>query len=322
MRLDVYNRPALFFGTVFLGFFALSMLVAVGPAVEVQHRYQPLPGSKPLSAAERRGLEVFVSEGCPVCHTQQVRPLPMDSVWGRPTVASDYARLHPMTWWQQTPGLLGSERTGPDLSNIGTRQPSKTWQLIHLYNPRAVSRWSIMPRFHDLFRTVDSPGDNATVVPVPPRFAPSRGRVAATPHALDLVAYLLSLRQAPLGSKQHATKATPSAGGQGATLFATHCASCHQAAGEGIAGTFPPLKADPVVTASDPTEHISTVLDGAHGRVIGGVKYPVTMPSFAGQLDDGQIAAIVNYERSSWGNHAPSVTAEQVAHVRNKGPTP
>ena len=263
MRLDVYNRPALFFGAVFLGFFALSMLVAVGPAVEVQDRYQPLPGTKPLSDAERRGLEVFVSEGCPVCHTQQVRPLPMDSVWGRPTVASDYARLHPMTWWQQTPGLLGSERTGPDLSNIGKRQPSEAWQLIHLYNPRAVSPWSIMPRFHDLFRTVDTPGDKATVVPVPAKFAPSRGKVVTTPRALDLVAYLLSLHQTPVATRPASAKATVQQRRTGRRALRGELRRLSPVQRRRRRGTFPPLKGDSVVNAADPTQHISTVLHGA-----------------------------------------------------------
>ncbi|MCA9597338.1 MAG: cbb3-type cytochrome c oxidase subunit II [Myxococcales bacterium] len=319
---DFYERPALLFGTVFLGFLALSMVVAVGPAIDVQAKYQPLPGSKPLSAAEQRGLHVYVAEGCPVCHTQQVRPLPMDALWGRPTVAADYARLGPMSWLQQTPGVLGSERTGPDLSNIGKRQPSETWQLIHLYNPRAVAPWSIMPRFHGLFEVVLDPPHDASVVPVPAAFAPEYGKVVATKAALDLVQYLLSLQQTPLDGATPLAAAPASAGGRGEQLYAANCASCHQATGLGLAGTFPPLVGDPVVNAKDPREHISTVLHGAHGRVIGGVTYAVAMPAFAEVLDDDQIAAIINHERSSWGNNGPAVTPKQVAKLRNEKASP
>ncbi len=321
MLRDFYERPALLFGTVFLGFLGLSMLVAVGPAIDVQSKYKPLQGSKPLTAAERRGLGVYVAEGCPVCHTQQVRPLPIDAVWGRPTVAADYARLGPMSWLQQTPGVLGSERTGPDLSNIGKRQPSETWQLIHLYNPRAVTPWSVMPRFHGLFEVALHPSPTATQVPVPPAFAPAHGKVVATGAALDLVQYLLSLQQVPLGGAP-VVSAPGSSGDQGEQLYAANCAGCHQATGAGVAATFPPLAGDAIVNAADPSGHISTVLHGAHGRVIGGVAYAVAMPPFAAVLDDQQIAAIINHERSSWGNHAPPVTAEQVAKQRKEQKSP
>ncbi len=325
MHRSFYQRPALFFGVVLFGFVALSFIVAVGPALEVQSRYHPLPASTPMTRQQLRGLEVYVAEGCPACHTQQVRPLEMDEVWGRPTVAADYARLEPLDWWMQTPAVLGSERTGPDLTNIGKRQPSETWQLIHLYDPRSVTSWSIMPRFHQLFEVVDNPAPDATVVPVPPDFAPAKGTIVATEQALDLAAYLLSLKQAqlPAGAGGTKTHSAPAGGGAaqsaGATLFATNCASCHQAGGAGIPSTFPPLAGDPVVGDDDPTEHISTVLYGAAGRTINGVKYPVAMPPFAGTLSDAQIAAIINYERSSWGNGSKLVTEEMIANARKQG---
>lgn len=319
MLRDFYERPRLLFGTVFLGFLTLSTIVAVGPALDVQAKYKPLADSKALSSAEQRGLEVYVSEGCPVCHTQQVRPLPMDEVWGRPTVGADFARLGPISWLEETPGVLGSERTGPDLSSIGERQPSETWQLIHLYNPRSVSPWSVMPRFHWLFEVEEQPSSDETVVPVPPAFAPPHGKVVATQRAKDLVAYLLSLQQAPLPGEKRATGAASTVT-DGAQLYTINCSACHQASGLGIASTFPSLAGDPVVNAADPTEHISTVLHGAHGRVIGGVAYPVVMPPFESALNDEQVAALVNHERSSWDNHAPAVTAEQVAKVRSAGP--
>lgn len=83
-------------------------------------------------------------------------------------------------------------------------------------------------------------------------------------------------------------------------------------------GAFPPLAGDPVENAADPTEQIETILRGAHGRVIGGKTYAAAMPAFASQLSDQQAMKIINYERSSWGNHAPLVTVEDVAAVRAK----
>src|SRR5579872_521689 len=150
----------------------------------------PGPGVVPLSDAAQRGREIYVGEGCVACHTQQVRPLAQDRVFGRPSTAGDYAYA--------TPELLGSERNGPDLSNIGTRQPSTTWQLMHLYQPRSLVSDSIMPAYKWLFVVKDHPDPGDVVVPVPKGYAPAGKVVVATPAALDLVAYLNSLKQAPL----------------------------------------------------------------------------------------------------------------------------
>jgi cytochrome c oxidase subunit 2 len=103
----------------------------------------------------------------------------------------------------------------------------------------------------------------------------------------------------------------------GAKVYGDTCAVCHQANGEGMPNVFPPLAGDPVVTAADPLEHIRTVLHGTQGRVINGKTYPAQMPGWASQLTDDEIAAVINHERTSWGNHAPAVTAKDVAAQRN-----
>lgn len=105
----------------------------------------------------------------------------------------------------------------------------------------------------------------------------------------------------------------------GATLYRTSCSSCHQANGEGVQGAFPPLAGDPVVTDEDPTRHIEIILFGMEGEPIEGIEYSAAMPPFSKQLSDEEVAAIVNHERTSWGNDAPTVTAEQVQKVRAEG---
>lgn len=102
----------------------------------------------------------------------------------------------------------------------------------------------------------------------------------------------------------------------GATLYRTSCSSCHQGNGEGVPGAFPPLAGDPVVTADDPTRHIEIILFGMEGVPIDGVEYSAAMPPFSRQLSDEEVAAIVNHERTSWGNDAPTVTADEVGEVR------
>ncbi|MEO6926014.1 MAG: cytochrome c [Rhodanobacter sp.] len=314
-------------------YIVIVMLIAVIPAIDLSAT-PPGPGVQPLTALQAEGRDVFVANGCSYCHTQQIRPLPEDEVFGRPSAPGDFV--------YQTPELLGSERTGPDLTNVGTSKPSDVWQYIHLFDPRAVVPESIMPNFKFLFRVVNEVPPGETAVPVPAAFAPATGKVIPTQQAKALVAYLLSLKQTAIpgykmnGGMGGPTDATPAAvagaaaapvpvgayrydAANGESLFSANCSACHQTTGEGIPGAFPPLKGNAAVDNADPTLHIHTVLNGAHGVTIGGVAYSSVMPPFASQLKDADIANIVNYERSSWGNHAKSVTPADVAAVRAKG---
>lgn len=324
-----------------LVYFCLAMLMAVIPGYELSQT-PPGPGVEPLTALQSAGRDVYVAEGCSYCHTQQVRPLDQDKPFGRPSAPGDFA--------YQTPELLGSERTGPDLTNIGNRQPSEVWQYIHLFDPRAVVPKSIMPNFKWLFEVVDTAPDGVTPVPLPPEFAPAHGVVIPTHKAQALIAYLMSLKQPPLPDEVGGTSSAPTSaaastasgatvakassaaaapaaakGGyaydaaKGKSLFTANCSACHQTTGEGLPGAFPPLKGNPAVDNADPTVHMHTVLHGAHGVVINGTTYASPMPPFAGTLSDTDIANIINYERSSWGNHSPHVTAAQVAKERAKG---
>jgi cytochrome c oxidase cbb3-type subunit 2 len=104
--------------------------------------------------------------------------------------------------------------------------------------------------------------------------------------------------------------------GRGPNLYATYCAACHQANGEGMAGAFPPLKGSAVVNRADATRHIDIVLAGLQGARVAGVTYTNPMPGFGTTLSDEDIAAIIDYERSAWGNHGSGVGPAQVASER------
>lgn len=382
--MNFHKNHWLLFGVTFFGFIGLSLIVGILPAIWVQNNSEPMPGAMPMTAIEREGLAVYVGEGCVACHTQQVRPLEMDQPWGRPAAPGDYAYVTPLgVWSPYAPAVLGSERTGPDLTNVGARQASDVWQLIHLYNPRSVVPDSVMPAYPWLFEHVSTVPSGKTAVPVPPDFAPKDGSLIV-PNARGeaLVAYLLSLKQpsltaaapaeaapaaatpaaaepaAPEAATPAATAApavtppatpaapapattpaaapapaatpptapeTPAAApaapiswdeALGAATFTGSCSACHQATGLGLTGAFPPLVGNAVVLADDPTEHIDTVLHGKQGSVIDGVAYSSPMPPFAAQLSDDQIAAVINHERTSWGNSAPLVTPADVAAAR------
>ena len=96
----------------------------------------------------------------------------------------------------------------------------------------------------------------------------------------------------------------------GKTMFAENCSACHQLTGKGIPGAFPALAGDPFVLG-DPRPVAKTVLNGRGG-----------MPKFAGDLSDDQIAAILTYVRSAWGNGAAPITPEIVASERSAAGLP
>lgn len=166
---------------------ATAALVVL-PYMEVRD-ITPPEGLKPYTSAQQRGRDVYIASGCVYCHTQQPRDRNLgpdhERGWGRASVPGDYV--------YDKPHLLGSMRTGPDLFNIGARQPSKDWHLGHLYQPRAYVPGSIMPAYPYLFETkaAAEPGDE--VVKLPPGQGPAQGVVVARPEALDLVKYLQGL---------------------------------------------------------------------------------------------------------------------------------
>ena len=150
----------------------------------------PPEGLKPYTDTQVIGRQSYIANGCVYCHSQQPRDIKqapdIKRGWGRASVAGDYA--------YDTPHLLGTMRTGPDLLNIGARQPSQDWQLGHLYQPRAYTPGSIMPPYPYLFEVrqgAAQPGE--TVVNLPPAYTKAGEVVVAKPEVLALVEYLLSL---------------------------------------------------------------------------------------------------------------------------------
>lgn len=153
----------------------------------------PPPALKPYTSQELRGRAVYIANGCIACHSQQPSTTGAGigdarRGWGRASVAGDYH--------YDMPPLLGTMRTGPDLFNIGVRQPSADWQLGHLFQPRAYVPGSIMPSFRFLFEVKDdgAQAKGERLVTLPPGTVPLSKVVVATPEALDLVAYLQSLK--------------------------------------------------------------------------------------------------------------------------------
>ena len=102
----------------------------------------------------------------------------------------------------------------------------------------------------------------------------------------------------------------------GQKVYSTNCSSCHQANGKGQPGVFPPLAGNPVVTG-DASKVIHIVKNGLNGKIsVHGTTYNGQMPPWKGTLSDSDIAAVITYVRSSWGNHASAVTTSQVTSTK------
>lgn len=139
-----------------IGLMTVLMIVAIsfGGLVEIVPQFflkettEPVAGLKPLGPLELEGRDIYIREGCHVCHTQMVRPLRAEvERYGHYSVAGESVYEHPFLW--------GSKRTGPDLARVGGRY-SDDWHKVHLFNPRIVVPESNMPAFPWLYdRTLD-----------------------------------------------------------------------------------------------------------------------------------------------------------------------
>jgi cytochrome c oxidase cbb3-type subunit 2 len=331
--MEFFNNHTKLFTSATLLFLVLTLFVCIFPALNNQTNNAPLPNALPLSEDARLGKAVFIANGCVACHTQQVRNIEMDKVWGaRPSIAADYADIHRTDLWRNTATLMGTERTGPDLTNIGLRQPSLEWNLVHLYNPRIVVKESIMPGYPWMFTIKEEVEQGDILVNVPEEFMRGRkGKVVARTDALQLVAYLQSLKQtelpggAPEPAFLYKRTVSPSldggagaaSGTDGAALYATNCQSCHQQNGEGLKGAFPSLKGSKIVLDDDPELFIDIIMNGYSGRVAEGF---AEMPAVGKNngLTAEEVTAIVNHERTSWGNTAGKIDVAEVQRLIDK----
>jgi cbb3-type cytochrome c oxidase subunit III len=134
----------------------------------------------------------------------------------------------------------------------------------------------------------------------------------------DIAAVLTYVRSewhnnAPAVSADQVAAARAPVAMSGEALFTTHCATCHQASGQGT-DAFPPLAANSVITAADPSAMIAVIVNGRTGPLtVNGKSYNGTMPTWKGQLTNADIASVATYVRSAWGNSASPVTEDQVA---------
>jgi cytochrome c oxidase cbb3-type subunit II len=154
MSHEIVEKKAWLMGTL------IAVVISVGGLVEIVPLYfqssviEPAPGIKPYGPLELAGRDVYVREGCYLCHTQMVRPLQAEvERYGHYSVAGEAVYDHPFQF--------GSKRTGPDLARVGGRY-SDEWHRIHLNNPRDVVPESNMPAFTWLAKSAVDPAEIAS----------------------------------------------------------------------------------------------------------------------------------------------------------------
>lgn len=120
-------------------------IVEIAPLFWLENTIEEVEGVRPYSPLELTGRDIYIREGCYVCHSQMVRPM-RDEVerYGHYSLAAESMYDHPFQW--------GSKRTGPDLARVGGRY-SDEWHVDHFIDPQSVVPESIMPKYDYLMRT-------------------------------------------------------------------------------------------------------------------------------------------------------------------------
>ena len=132
---------------------AFGGMVQIFPLIFEGNLSRPIETLTPLNPVQLEGRDIYIREGCAVCHTQMVRPLQAETArYGHYSVAGEDAYEHPFLW--------GSKRTGPDLARVGGRY-SDAWHRAHLMDPRSVVPVSNMPGYPWLFENTLTGEDTA-----------------------------------------------------------------------------------------------------------------------------------------------------------------
>ncbi|MGE4305419.1 MAG: cytochrome-c oxidase, cbb3-type subunit II [Novosphingobium sp.] len=138
---------------------AIGGIVEIAPLFWIDNTIEKVHGMRPYTPLEQAGRDIYVREGCYVCHSQMIRPFRDETErYGHYSLAAESMYDHPFQW--------GSKRTGPDLARVGNRY-SDEWHVQHLRNPQSVVPESVMPKYGFLAETdltVPDPAANLTAL--------------------------------------------------------------------------------------------------------------------------------------------------------------
>ena len=138
-RHEKFERHSLILVLCIIIVVSIGGLVEIAPLFYLESTIEKVQGMRPYTPLEQAGRDIYVREGCYVCHSQMIRPF-RDEVerYGHYSLAAESMYDHPFQW--------GSKRTGPDLARVGSRY-SDEWHVAHLKDPRSVVPESIMPTY-------------------------------------------------------------------------------------------------------------------------------------------------------------------------------
>jgi len=257
---------------------------------------QPSAAWRPLTAREQAGRRVYVANGCTYCHSQFVRTQDWDIGMERVSQAGDYKEL--------TPHLMGTMRTGPDLSQEGGEHP-EDWHRAHFANPRLTRPQSLMPRFGYLSQDegdalhayVQSLGGTDADARVARQSRWQKEAMAAYESGADEnVRWLHDHVPAgwrPLPNPYPATEASLA---RGEKIYQEFCIGCHGAVGDGQGPAAPYLNPPPL--------NFTTLRRNLEeGKYIGGILYyqvmngitGTAMPYFKHELESAKIWDVCNF---------------------------
>lgn len=139
IRHETIERRGLLLALLILITVSIGGLVEIVPLFTIESTIEPVPGVRPYSPLELMGRNIYIREGCYVCHSQMIRPF-RDEVerYGHYSLAAESMYDHPFQW--------GSKRTGPDLARVGGKY-SNEWHVAHLVDPQSVVPESVMPKY-------------------------------------------------------------------------------------------------------------------------------------------------------------------------------
>ncbi len=149
--MSLWNRHKIFETNSIILIVGILAVIAIGGLVEITPLFylkstiEKVDGMRPYTPLELAGRNIYVREGCYLCHSQMIRPL-RDEVerYGHYSLAAESMYDHPFQW--------GSKRTGPDLARVGAKY-SDDWHVRHLTDPRAIVPQSVMPGYPALAET-------------------------------------------------------------------------------------------------------------------------------------------------------------------------
>jgi cytochrome c oxidase cbb3-type subunit 2 len=151
---------------------SIGGIVQIVPLFYIENTIEDVEGMRPYTPLELAGREIFIREGCYVCHSQMIRPMRDEfERYGHYSLAAESMYDHPFQW--------GSKRTGPDLARVGGRY-SDAWHVQHLTDPQSVVPESIMPPYGFL---LDRPLDGAHIADLM-----AAHRMVGVPYSDDMIA--------------------------------------------------------------------------------------------------------------------------------------